>query len=125
MSWALSLVPACEQLAAELTAAGVRATTDRARLSVPGAWVFPGTAAGRSLAGDGRARASVLLVAPASGDLEALRTLCGLLDLALSVVRPAEDVDTSVLFPRPNSDPLPAFRVAVDLQLPNAERTDP
>lgn len=124
MSWALSLVPALEELAQELTAAGVRATTDRGRLSVPGAWVTPGTAATRSLAGDGRARVSVLLIAPASADLEALKTLCGLLDLTLGVIRPAEDVDTSVLFPRPNADPLPAFRVAVDVQLPNAERTD-
>lgn len=116
MTYAARLVPALQELADVLTAAGVPATLDRTRLPVPGAWVTPGTAKVRTLSGAGRVRASVLLVAPASGDLEALETLAGLLDLALTVVTPDADVDTSVVLPH-NNNALPAFRLAVDLNL--------
>lgn len=117
MTYAARLVPALTELADRLTAAGVRATADRGALSVPGAWVRPDTAAGpRTLAGGGRVRVSVLLVAPQSTDLEATRTLCGLLDLTLGVFTPDEDVDTSVVLPH-NNNPLPAFRLVVDIDL--------
>jgi hypothetical protein len=116
MTWATRIVPACEDLAARLTAAGVRATLDRSKLSVPGAWITPGTARTLTLSGAGRVRASVLLVVPATGDLASLTALAGLLDKALTVLTPDEDVDTSVVLPHNNSA-LPAFRLAVDLTL--------
>lgn len=114
---AARILPALEHLADLLTEAGVRATVDRAELAIPGAWVTPGTARTVTLSGAGRVRASVLLVAPGStGDREALKTLTGLLGLALEVLDPDEDVDTSVVFPHQNNM-LPAFRLAVDLDL--------
>jgi hypothetical protein len=116
VTYAARLVQALEELAQRLTDAGVRATVDRARLSVPGAWIMPMTAREERLDRGGMVRVSVLLVAPQSSDLEALKTLCGLLDLALEVIDPDEDVDTSVVLPV-NDNPLPAFRLVVDLNV--------
>lgn len=116
MTWAARIVPACQDLADRLTAAGVPATVDRRRLEVPGAWVTPETARPLTLAGTGRCRVSVLLVAPMGGDLEALGVLAGLLEKTLTVVRPDDEVDTAVLFPH-NNNPHPAFRLPVDLTL--------
>jgi hypothetical protein len=117
MSYAAALVPALRALAAELTAAGVPAALSRGSLKVPGAWVRPDTTDGPvNLAGGGQARVSVLLVAPEGGDEEALTDLTDLLDLALTVLDPVEPVDTSVVLPL-NNNRLPAFRLAVDLDL--------
>lgn len=116
MSWAAQLVPACEDLAARLTAAGVPATLDRSALRVPGAWVMPSTAAPLTLSGSGTCRVNVLLVVPEGGDLEALKDLQRLLVKALTVIDPDEDVDTSLVFPL-NNNSLPAFRLVVDLTL--------
>ena len=115
MSWARSLLPACQDLADKLTAAGVPATLSRHTLNVPGAWVRPDTASRTSLRG-GTARVSVLLVVNQSNDLEAVEDLVVLLDKALEVIDPDEDVDLSVLLPH-NGNNLPACRLAVDLDL--------
>lgn len=115
MSWAASLIPACEALVAELEGAGLRATLDRTKLPVPGAWVRPDTAGRLTLRG-GRARCSVLLVCQPAGDVEVLADLVELLEKALQVIEPDEDVDTSVVLPH-NGNALPAFRVVVDLEL--------
>lgn len=119
MTYATRLVPALKALCSELAAAGVPASMDRATMRVPGAWVRPDTAHAFTLAGpDGsaRARVSVLLVAPTAGDAEALADLCRLLDRALTVLNPDDDVDTSVILPvRSNNHP--AFRVVVDLEI--------
>lgn len=120
MTWVTAvsrLVPELEALCVRLRDAGVKATTDRARLEVPGAWVRPDTVSGPlTLAGGYRARVSVLLVVPASGDAQSLTALAGLLDQALTVIDPDEDVDTSVVLPH-NNNALPAFRLVVDLDL--------
>lgn len=118
MSWAEHLVPACQDLADRLTAAGVPATLSRSQLRVPGAWVMPASGRQLTLSGAGTLRANVLLVAPSAGnkDREALEDLQGLLVRALTVLVPDEDVDTSVVFPH-NNNALPAFRLVVDLDL--------
>lgn len=116
MSWARNIVPACQELADLLTAAGVPATLDRAKLNLPGAWVTPGKGRQLTLAGAGRLSASVLLVTNAESDLEQLEALADLLDQALTVVTPDEDVDTSVVLPI-RGNPLPAFRLVVNLKL--------
>ncbi len=116
MTWAARIVPTCQGLADALTAAGVPATLDRARLAVPGAWVTPGTVPVGTLSGAAQLRASVLLVVPAGGDLAALTGLAKLLDKALTVLTPDDDVDTSVVLPH-NGNALPAFRLGVDLDL--------
>lgn len=116
MSYAAALVPALRNLAGLLTAAGVPAGLDRSTMTVPGAWVTPATARQVTLSGAGRARAHVLLVTTAGNDSEALEGLSGLLDRALTVISPDEDVDTSVVLSVRNNS-LPAFRLAVDLTL--------
>lgn len=115
MSWAAHLIPACQYLADRLTAAGVPSTLDRRTLQVPGAWVRPDTA-GRATLRGGTARVSVLLVCQQSNDGEALEDLVALLEDALTVIDPDEDVDTSVVLPH-NGNNLPAFRLVVDLEL--------
>lgn len=116
MSWADRIVPACQELADLLTAAGVPATLDRADLRVPGAWVTPGLARPRTLAGAGQVDVSVLLVSKAAGDQVSLSVLADLLSKALTVIDPDEDVDTSVVLPH-NNNALPAFRLVVALDL--------
>ena len=61
----------------------------------------------------------MLLVCQQSNDYEALEDLVPLLELALTVLDPDEDVDTSVVLPH-NGNNLPAFRVVVDLDLEEA-----
>jgi len=122
MSYADRIVPALEELADLLTTAGVPAATDRARLQLPGAWVTSSSIGEVTLAGSATLRASVFLVAPAAGDWEPVRVLSGLLAKALTVIDPDEDpatdalIDTSVIL-NVRSNPLPAFRLAVDLPL--------
>jgi hypothetical protein len=118
VSWAARIVPACQDLADQLTAAGVPATLSRSTLRIPGAWVMPATATRLTLAGAGTVRVNVLLVAPSAGnkDQEALEDCQGLLVKALTVFDPDEAVDTSVVFPH-NNNALPAFRLVVDLDL--------
>lgn len=116
-SWASRIVPVLEELVADLESAGVHASTDRTRVRAPGAWVTASTAGPSTLDGSGTMRAHVLLVAPDTGDAAALATLAGLLDKALAVLDPDEDVDTSVVLPLPTGSTHPAFRVTVDLDL--------
>lgn len=120
MTYAARLVPALKSLCAQLTAAGVPASLDRATMKVPGAWVRPDTTSGddnlRDSSSTGTARVSVLLVAPTAGDAEALADLARLLDKTLAVIDPDDDVDTSVVLPIRSTNH-PAFRVVVDLPL--------
>lgn len=118
MTWADRLLPACRELATQLTAAGVQSSLSRSSLQVPGAWVSPSSATGKTLDGTGRALVDVLLVVAAQKDEEALGDLQGLLSKALTVARPATgtEVDTSVIFPH-NNNALPAFRLVVALTL--------
>lgn len=109
------LVAALQDLADQLTAAGVRTGLDRQKMAVPGGWLRPDAITGpTNLAGDMRARCSLLLAVPKSGDAEALADLCRLLDKALTVIDPDDDTDTSVVLSvRDNA--LPAFRLVVDV----------
>lgn len=121
MTWATRIVPALADLVDLLTDAGVKATTDRDKLPVPGAWVHPEKVVPlHTLTGDddaARLRVSVLLVARDTGDASALQVLAGLLELVLEVLTPDEDPDLSVILPRPGESPLPAFRLTVDLDI--------
>jgi hypothetical protein len=123
MSAAAGLVPALEQLAATLTDAGVRASVDRNKVNAPGAWITPATLDVTTLAGGGEVRVHVYLIAPTSlDDLGVLRTLGGLLEVALDPdfggLAPVEPVDCSVGLQLPHtSTTFPAFRLTVDLDL--------
>lgn len=116
MSYATKLLDECKALAEALTTAGLPTTLSRTKLRVPGAWLRPDSCGPRTLSGAGEARVSLLLVTQPAGDEEALKDLAGQLELALSVVDPVEDVDTSVVLPH-NNNMLPAFRLQLDLDL--------
>lgn len=110
------IVTTLQGLCDSLTAAGVPASQDRARMQIPGAWVTPASIGHWTLDGAGVITAAVLLVVPAAGDVESLEALAGLLDKTLAVLTPDEDVDTSVVLNvRNNSHP--AFRLAVLIDL--------
>lgn len=115
------MLAACRALAADLTAAGVPADVERARVNPGGAWVVPHTLDMTTLAGGGTARVHVVLVAGDTGDLAAHEVLTGLLDRCLSdPVRllPADEVDTTWVLVLPHSQtPYPAYRLPVDIDL--------
>jgi hypothetical protein len=116
MTYAARIAPALEELRSVLEGAGVKAATRRDKVPVPGAFVAPASVSVTPTLGGGLAtlRAHVLLVA---ADNDAATTeLAKLLDAALGVLEPDEDVDTSLLFPI-NNNPLPAWRLVVDLEL--------
>jgi hypothetical protein len=120
MTVADRLVPALQGLADLLTAAGVPASLDRAKVNPRGAWITAETIGVTQLDGSGVLRAHVFLVAPTGADdLTKLTILAGLLSKALTVLTPDEDVDTSytVSLPHTPSAAFPAFRLVTDIDL--------
>lgn len=115
------LVAACRQLAADLTAVGIPADVERTRVRAPGAWITPQSVDITTLAGGGTARVHVVLVAPDNGEFAALEQLAELLDQFLATGHcwaDGETVDTAwAAVIGPNSSPVPAFRIPVDLDL--------
>jgi hypothetical protein len=102
-----------EQLVADLTAAGVRATVDQRTLNPPGALVALSAVAFTRLAGF-EVEAVVYLVAPNTGTIDALRILDDLIGPAAAVTGAAR----LEAFPLPDlagGDPLPALRATVTL----------
>jgi hypothetical protein len=112
-----ALVAACDQLVADLTAAGVRATLNRSQVNTPGAWVVPTAVEITTLGGGGTASVDVVLVVGDTGDRTALTQLDELLDkvldLDLAFTAPVDTTYALVL----TGPPLPAFRVPVALDL--------
>ena len=112
------LLNACDALAAELTAAGVRTSVERAKVTTPGAWLYPREVEITTLDGGGTALVDLVLVVGDHGDRTALSGLEDLLELALTVeaVDLAEPVDTSYALTL-TGPPLPAFRIATHIDL--------
>lgn len=102
-----------EQLVADLTTAGVRATADQRTLNPPGALVALSAVAFRRLAGL-EVEAIVYLVAPNAGAIDALHVLDDLIGPAQAVT----GADRFEAFPLPTldgGDPLPALRATITL----------
>jgi hypothetical protein len=113
------LLTACTGLAAELTAAGVPASVERAKVRTPGAWISPQTRDVTRLDGSGTAQVDVILVVGDHGEATALAALDDLLDKVLGISPPlavTEPVDTAYALTL-TASPLPAFRVPVELDL--------
>jgi len=120
MSYPSRIVPTLQALCAQLEDAGIRASVDRSKVNAPGAWVSPQLTTTHTLDASGRMRVHVYLIGPTGADdLTVLKTLAGLLDLALTVLTPDEDVDTSysVALPHTPTATFPAFRLVVDVDL--------
>lgn len=105
------------ELVATLKGAGLRAAVDPRDLNPPCVWVSPRSVAHDLLGGGGTVTFDLLLIVADNGAASALTALTGLLDQVLTVVDPDADTVLSDTVTLPNgSAPLPAFRVAVDLE---------
>lgn len=114
---ALDIAAQLDTLTAALKAVDLRAAVDPRDLNPPCVWVAPRSMSHELLSGGGTMRADLYLIAPDSGAAQALRTLSGLLDLVLAVVAPDADTSLSESVTLPGGgQPLPAFRVTVDLE---------
>jgi hypothetical protein len=106
-----------------LRAAGYTADLDPERLDPPGVWLQPRTVTDRALDGGGSLVLWLYLIAPNVDAHRALQLLDDLveglpeLDLAADDGDPDLDLTAAVVLPTNPSAPLPAFRVAVTLDL--------
>jgi hypothetical protein len=114
---------ACTGLVDQLRAAGFGGSSiDPEQLNPPGAvWVQPRTITGHTLAGGATLTVWLYLLAPNVETEHAMTllddSLAGVLDLGLALADDdAIDLTAAVLLPG-NSTPLPAYRLAVDLDL--------
>jgi hypothetical protein len=118
MGLGAGILPALQLLAGELTNAGVPTSEDPTKVQVPGAWVTARAARVDTLEGDGTVDAYVYLIAgQGSGATDALAALGKLLDRLLTVLAPDGDISTAESISLPNTPPLPAFQVPVQLQI--------
>lgn len=117
-----ALVAALDQLKATLAGAGVTARIEPGEVPVPGVWLAPRTVdtARGTLTSPGTATVSLYLIAADTGDEHAFVVLARLLDQVLPHVTESDtgellDVSSSVALP--DTPPLPAFRLSIDLEL--------
>ncbi|WP_330182821.1 hypothetical protein OHB26_03660 [Nocardia sp. NBC_01503] len=117
MAHSIDVAALLDIVVSQLRAAGIRASVDPRDLNPPCAWVAARTVAHDLLGGGGTVTADIYLIAPNIGVPQALKTLTGLLDQALTVIAPDADTSLSERVPLPSGgDPLPAFRITVDLE---------
>ncbi len=113
------ILPALQGQAADLIAAGIPTTLNRAQAKVPGAVLVPTQAYVSTLEFGGTLRADLYLIgSDAADDTTVLKQLSGLLDIAMSVITLNADevVDLNYAFQTPGGT-VPAFRVPIDLDL--------
>jgi hypothetical protein len=115
---------ALEQLAADLSApaVGLVAGLDPETLNPPCAWLQPREVRDYTLAGGGTLVVWVYLIAPNSDTPTVMARLDDMLEALLEVaaVSASDDVldlASAVVLPTNPNAPLPAYRVAVDLDL--------
>jgi hypothetical protein len=120
----MQIKPALDQLVARLRQAGFAADVDPERLSADTAcvWVQPRTLAGWRLDGGAELTAWLYLVVPNVETSHALAllddALTGVLDLDLPLSSDDSiDLAAAIVLPANPGTPLPAYRLAVDLDL--------
>jgi hypothetical protein len=119
-----SISAACAELVDQLGAAGFRASVDAEQLIVDpaGVWVSPREVRDYTLAGGATLTVWLYLIVSNVDTEHALRLLDDLLEGVLELVTPADtdstvDLTSAIVLPTNPTNPLPAFRVAVDLEL--------
>lgn len=112
------ILPELEGLAAALTQLGIPASVEPAEVQVPGAWVTARTADVETLSGGGTLRTYVYLVALPHDFRSSYRELGRLLALMPTEWVAGElSLNEAVALPATPNEPLPAYRVPVDLDL--------
>lgn len=115
MGLGASTATALAGLLAVLESAGVPASLNVGQVQPPGAWVTPRTITPERLDGGGQLRTYVYLIVSDTDAAQAVINLGQLLDKALTVIDPDEAVSTAEAVALPDSPPLPAYRLTVDL----------
>ena len=115
MAQGAAIVAAVDHLVATLAGAGLRVTTESSTVAPPGVWVQARTVEVETLDESSRLRVYVYLIASESGGRTALVALGELLDKALTVIDPDEPTELNHSVALPDSAPLPAYRLVVDL----------
>lgn len=109
---------ALNDIAELVTAAGVPAAVDARNLSLPGAWVNPGTVSFDTLDADKAAmRFDVYLVAPDHGAIHSLNELGRMLSQLRDQLPVGEAQPVMVNLPNHGADPMPALLITIDAEL--------
>ena len=109
------LVPALDALAAELTAAGVEASTDPTKIPVPGAWVTVENLNPERLCGDFTVTAAIYLIARDTGHTPALADLTVMLDRTSEVLPALTTAQPDSVSLPGFTGPLPALRTTAQI----------
>jgi len=117
MSLGAAAMAALDDLVDVLKTAKVAASANVGQVQVPGAWVTPRTITPLTLDGGAVLRCHVYLIVAESDATDSVKGLGKLLDLALAVVDPDEPIDTAQAVALPDTPPLPAYRLTVDIDL--------
>jgi len=114
----LTIGTALQDIADQITAAGVPATTDPRNLNLPGAWVTPGTVSFDVLdAQTAFMRFDVYLVAPDHGAVHSLNALGEQLAQLRTALPIGEAQPVMVNLPNHGADAMPALLISIDAQL--------
>lgn len=106
-----------ETVVSELRRVGVRASTDPAKVQLPGAWVSATQIDHNRLCGGGEITVSVYLIAQDRPAPIAHGILSGLLAKALGVIDPTEPTATGeAVVLSQSSQPLPAYRMTTTIE---------
>lgn len=106
-----------EELAAELIAAGVPASTNTERVNPPAAWVHASDLTFDRLNGNGTIAVEIDLIVPDQTSTAALTQLQELLGRTLEVVEPDGPIELDRAVQLRGGAQLPAFRVPVNIDL--------
>ena len=119
-----SITAACAELVDRFTASGFRAHIDPEQLVTDPScvWVQPRELRDITLGGNATLVVWCYLIVANVEALHALTLLDDLLEGVLELVQPADtddvvDLSAAIVIPSNPTNPLPAFRVAVDLEL--------
>ena len=110
---AVDLGAAARQLAAELTAAGVRTVVDSRDLSLPGGWLTPRRLSEFTLDGSYVAEWELLLIAADHGATAAVDALGSMFAAVFDGYVDADVEAVSLTLPNLSSTPLPALSVPI------------
>lgn len=105
----------------QLAGGGLPTSLEPAGTQVPGAWLSARSIVDETIGGGAQLRCYLYLLAGDVGVIEAHDILAGLLDIARTVLvdelADDEDISTAEAVALPDTSPLPAYRVTVDLDL--------